>query len=379
MTKKKVSVYIAGGFVVTLAILLLVFVFAIIAEFIHPRQIPLTITTPSAERAYDGTPLTAEEYTIKHGELAQGHILDVTYGDGQTKVGSCENSVIVYVVTEDGTDVTDYYKIDVIPGTLQVKPAALHVMSSTVAKDYDGRHLRGHGYEIIYGELPEGHTLEARFLQSLLYVGEIENTMQAVVKDANGLDVSDQFEIAYSFGRIKINPRHLTVSSGSAEKVFDGTPLVSGYCNIEEGTTVFGETLQCKSVGTQTLAGQSLNYIDVTVVDRDGNDMSDQYRIDYRLGTLIVTPRKIAIRSADATKPYDGKPLSSSGWEILAGRLCQGHEISVETYGQQISVGESDNEIVHVSIFDTSGGHKVDVTNSYQIECYYGILTVTMP
>lgn len=379
MTKKKVSVYIAGGFVVTLAILLLVFVFAIIAEYVHPRQIPLTITTPSAERMYDGTPLTAEEYTIKYGELAQGHVLDVLYGEGQTKVGRCENSITVHVVTADGVDVTDCYKINVVPGTLQVNPAALHVMSATIAKDYDGRYLRGRGYEITYGELPEGHVLEARFLQSLLYVGEIENTMQAVVKDANGLDVSDQFEIAYSFGRIKINPRRLTIASGSAEKVFDGTPLTAGHCDIAQGTVVSGETLQCKSVGTQTLAGQSLNYINVTVVDKDGNDMSSQYEIVYRVGTLTVTPRRISIRSADATKPYDGAPLTSSGWEMLAGQLCQGHEMSVKTFGEQISVGECDNEIVHVSIFDTSSGHKVDVTNSYQIECYYGVLTVTMP
>ena len=165
----------------------------------------------------------------------------------------------------------------------------------------------------------------------------------------------------------------------SAEKVFDGTPLTSGHCDVVDGSVAPGETLRYESTGTQTLAGQSVNYISVSILDKDGNDTSNQYEILYRAGTLTVTPRKISIRSADATKPWDGKPLSSSGWELLAGQLCEGHEINVKTYGVQTSVGECDNEIVHVAIFDTSGGNRVDVTNSYQIECYYGTLTVTMP
>ena len=547
MSKKKVSVYIAGGFIVTLAILLLAFIFMIIAEFIHPRQIPLTITTPSVEREYDGTPLTAEEYTLKHGKLADGHILDVSYMAEQTKVGHCENTIKVHVVTADGVDVTDYYKIDVVPGTLRVNPVVLHITSSTISKYYDGKDLRGRGYEITLGELPEGHTVDAKFFRSQHFVGEVENTMQAVIRDANGLDVSDQFEIDYTFGslavyprpltvstpsaekvydglplnamdyrldegtvpdgqtmkievtgerstvgesensvtlamldaegndvteqyritfhlgtlrisplkltiqtadatrsyngspleakeylitsgellaghtlkpvfyqsqrlvgecenamravitnenqqdvsdqyeityyfgQLKVNKRRLTVSSGSAEKVFDGTPLTSGHCDVVDGSVAPGEALRFESTGTQILAGQSVNYISVSILDKDGNDTSNQYEIVYKAGTLTVTPRKISIRSADATKPWDGTPLSSTSWELLAGQLCEGHEISVKTYGVQTSVGECDNEIVHVAIFDTSGGNRVDVTNSYQIECYYGTLTVTMP
>ena len=547
MIKKKVSVYIAGGFIVALAIILLVFVSMIIAEYIHPRQIPLTITTPSAERDYDGTPLTAEEYTLKYGKLVEGHILDVVYGAGQTRVGHCENAVTVHVMAEDGSDVTDLYKIDVIPGTLRVNPKVLHVTSSTVTKYYDGNVLRGRGYEITQGEVPEGHTVDAGFYRSQQFVGEVENTMQIVILNGDHLDVSDQFEISYTFGTLAVYPRPLTIStksaekvydglplrdatysiedgtipdgqtmkievvgeqsavgesensvtlsmldaegndvtgqyhikyklgtlkitpvklviqtadasrtyngrplegkeyeitngelveghvlkpvfyqsqlyvgecentmkalivdqsnqdvsdqyeitytfgqlkvykrrltivSGSAEKIFDGIPLTSDHCEVQEGTVVSGETLHCESIGTRTLAGQSVNYINAYVVDKDGNDMSNQYEIIYRAGTLTVTPRKISIKSSDATKPYDGTPLSSSGWERLAGELCEGHEMNVKTFGQQISVGECDNQIVYVEIFDTASGQKVDVTGSYQIECYYGTLSVTMP
>ena len=45
MNRKKVSMYIAGGLVVAISVILLVFVTMIIAEQVHPRKIPLTLST----------------------------------------------------------------------------------------------------------------------------------------------------------------------------------------------------------------------------------------------------------------------------------------------------------------------------------------------
>jgi len=46
---------------------------------------------------------------------------------------------------------------------------------------------------------------------------------------------------------------------------------------------------------------------------------------------------------------------------------------------KQTEIGECDNQIVYVAVYDESSGKRVDVTGSYEILCYYGTLTVTMP
>lgn len=547
MNKKKVSMYIAGGLVVAISVILLVFVTMIIAEHIHPRKIPLTLSTVSAEKAYDGTPLKAEEYKLKYGKLTKGHKLEVSFNSEQTMVGSCQNEITVHVVDEQDNDVSDLYTIEVLYGTLKVEPVILHITSGTQSKYYDGNPLKGTQYEITQGELPEGHTVSPRFYHVQERVGQVENTMHASILDSKGNDVSDQFQITYDFGTLSVYPRRLTIStpghekvydgiplidetftleegtvpaghimniqvngkqitvgesengvnlnildkngndvtdqfritfrlgtlkvtprkitirsenlsrmydgtplkaeeytvtnghlagghylkvefyhsqlyvgecenaikatvlnkkkvdvsdqyeityifgklkvekrlltiaSGSAEKVFDGKPLTNSECSLVNGKVANGEKIHYHCVGSQTLAGQTMNFVSAYVTDAEGKDMSNQYEFSYQAGTLTVTPRKISIKSADATKRYDGTPLSSSQWEILAGNVCEGHTMQVTTYGKQTEIGECDNQIVYVAVYDESSGKRVDVTGSYEILCYYGTLTVTMP
>lgn len=547
MNRKKVSMYIAGGLVVAISVILLVFVTMIIAEQVHPRKIPLTLSTANGEKIYDGTPLKAEEYTLKYGKLTEGHRLEVSFDSEQTLVGSCPNEITVHVVDGDNNDVSDLYAIEVLHGTLKVEPVVLHITSATQSKYYDGNPLKGskyeitqgtlpegftvsprfyhtlervgqventmhasildpqgndvsdqfkitydfgtlsvypcrltvstpghekiydgtplidetytldegkipgghvmdirvkgkqttvgesensvnlnildengndvtdqfrityrlgvlkvtprkitirsenltrmydgspltaEGYEVTYGQLAGGHTLDVEFYRSQLYVGECENTIKATILNKDKVDVSDQYDITYIFGKLKVEKRRLTIASGSAEKVFDGKPLTNSECALVNGKVADGEEIHYHCIGSQTLAGQTMNFVSAYVTDAEGKDMSNQYEFSYQAGTLIVTPRKLSIKSADATKRYDGTPLSSSQWEILAGNVCEGHVMQVTTYGKQTEIGECDNQIVYVVVYDETGPKRVDVTGSYEILYYYGTLTVTMP
>ena len=94
--------------------------------------------------------------------------------------------------------------------------------------------------------------------------------------------------------------------------------------------------------------------------------------------TLVLTgvvsmPREIIeIKSASATKLYDGTPLTCERYEVSKGNLKEGHTIKVMFVGTRTQEGTSDN-VFSVVITDAEGKN---VTSSYQIIKTYGQLVV---
>jgi len=79
---------------------------------------------------------------------------------------------------------------------------------------------------------------------------------------------------------------------------------------------------------------------------------------------VITMPKEILkIRSGDASKNYDGTPLTATGYTLIDGELKEGHVIKVITFGSQTEIGASDNHFT-VIIIDQEGKH---VTSEYQI------------
>ncbi len=84
---------------------------------------PLTITAKSAEKQYDGTPLTRNEY--EHSDLVDGDsIASLTITGSQTNVGSTanvpSNAEITRAEGEEAVDVTHNYDITYVNGMLTV-------------------------------------------------------------------------------------------------------------------------------------------------------------------------------------------------------------------------------------------------------------------
>ena len=83
----------------------------------------IDLTTNSAQKPYDGTPLTCHEYTVIEGSLADGEFADIEFLGTQTAVGYSENKHRNYKIRkEDGTDVTANYEIKISTGILTVTP-----------------------------------------------------------------------------------------------------------------------------------------------------------------------------------------------------------------------------------------------------------------
>ena len=168
----------------------------------------LSFSTGSAEKYYDGQPLTISPDSFQQvgGELFAGHRLEAAAVGEITTVGSTPVKLSVAVVDERGNDVTSQYSIEVVEGELKVQPRRLVVsMNSSIKVSGEAADITSSG-AIVSGELLAGHTVKYRSMQNSL--GNYSaDTIFVWVVDENGNDVTDLYEVISAVGDISLqNP-----------------------------------------------------------------------------------------------------------------------------------------------------------------------------
>lgn len=139
-------------------------------------------------------------------------------------------------------------------------------------------------------------------------------------EDGKYIEESEEFSA-------EIQPKALTITAESAEKVYDGEPLVKdGYI---AGKLVSGDKIiEVKVSGTQTNAGNTENVPHNAKICGNGTDKTKNYAISYANGTLKVTPRDIADAQIDMKQTeyvynesaHNPKPIVMiNGKELLNG------------------------------------------------------------
>ena len=253
---------------------------------------PLTVATESANKVYDGKPLTAGG---KVDGLVNGETVAFKLVGSQTKVGSSDNA---YRIEWSGTAKRANYKLEAETiGKLTVTESADEVVVTTTGGTftYDGS---SHGAAVKVANLPEGYSLEtAESAASAKDVSDGEVTATAdvlVIKNAEGEDVTSKLNVKFVDGTIKVEPAKLTVTTPSVSKVYDGEALTaegraSGFVN--------GEAATLKTTGSQTEVGSSVNGYELVW---DGSAKAANYTVEEDLGTLTVSAQSINPDDADA-------------------------------------------------------------------------------
>lgn len=155
------------------------------------------------------------------------------------------------------------------------------------------------------------------------------------VRVTNG-GVSDEYE-----STIKITPRPITITTGSATKTYDGTPLTNSEIEITKGSLVNESDLEYRTNGTITDAGTADN----SILTIGTIEMQTNYDITVEEGTLTVTPRPITLTSGSASKNYDGTALTNSEVTITSGSLVNAGDVTYAAVGTITNVGSSLNRI----------------------------------
>ena len=82
-------------------------------------------------------------------------------------------------------------------GVIGTYPEKIIISSGSASKAYDGTELYNNEWKHVDGKLKEGHKIEANTYVRIIDVGEQLNYITAVIKDANGSDVSRDYDIEY--------------------------------------------------------------------------------------------------------------------------------------------------------------------------------------
>ena len=149
---------------------------------------------------------------------------------------------------------------------------------------------------------------KASDLPQYVYAG----SYQISVKVANG-----GVESVPKTATVSIQPREITLTSGSDQKVYDGEPLTKDEVNITGDGFVKGEGVTCKVTGSQTEVGSSKNTF-TYIFNKETKEQN--YKITSKEGDLIVTPSEdtvtVNIKGHDGTEQYDGTEKSVTGYEV---------------------------------------------------------------
>ena len=135
---------------------------------------------------------------------------------------------------------------------------------------------------------------------------------QIYVKVVNG-----GAESAPKTATVSIQPREITLTSGSDQKVYDGEPLTNDKITVTGDDFVEGEGVTCEVTGSQTEVGSSKN----TFTYRFNEGTEEQnYKITPEEGDLIVTPSAetviVNIKEHGGTEKYDGTEKSVTGYDV---------------------------------------------------------------
>ena len=135
--------------------------------------------------------------------------------------------------------------------------------------------------------------------------------------DCNNENFNVSYEIAGSV-EITISPRKVTITSGTASKEYDGTPLTNDNVTVSGDGFVNGELPVYTFTGSQTNAGTSENTFTVTFAEsegglsgsglrgmaetRDPTALKINYEAEEVFGNLTVDPKEVTVTADDKTK-----------------------------------------------------------------------------
>lgn len=284
---------------------------------ILPR--PITVTANGGEKQYDGKPLTAADtgYDIGGEGLVEGHEADVALSGSQTAPGASPATVESVAVKDGDVDVANNYDVATADGSLKVtnRDAKYEVTlkaNSSTGNVYDGTEKSAKGVvtdrfvidDVEYA-VSGYETQDPAEVAAGVYTNNVSGDFK--VKDPAGNDVTSEFAVHTEDGELEILPREVTLASGSATKIYDGTALELPDVTVG-GDGFVGTEASVRATGSITDIGGP---IDNTIVVEPGEGfIAANYNVVYTVGKLTVTSASIdpddpSYTGIQINNPYD--------------------------------------------------------------------------
>ena len=310
----------------------------------------VTLTSATASKVYDKTPLTNSNIAIGGDGFAKLEGASYHVTGSQTNVGDSNNE-FTYKLNDDTKD--SNYNIEVKFGKLYITTqdgqVIVVITGHKKTYDYDGTEKTVSGYDV---SITEGSTYaEADFT----FNGNAEVKATEANTYPMGLKVSDftnnntnysSVTFVVNDGLLVIKPKSIipdgpdtpdekktgievTDPEGS---IYDGLPHVNPLTvtDTKTGTTLVKDTDYTLSYSEDVI---NVGTVDVTV-NGIGN-YAGEFKKSYK-----ITPREYTVTTDSAKKVYDGTALTAGG--KIEG-IVDGEVVVVHTTGSQTEVGSTPN------------------------------------
>ena len=284
----------------------------------------VTLTSEKASKPYDGTPLTRPDVKVE-GNFVDGEVTKVEATGSVTYVSDGEVTNTI-VITKGENFKESNYSITKHEGKLSITPVTdevtVRIKGNKDTATYNGEEQSVSGYTVdsisntIYSSTD--FTLNGQATATGKDANTYPMNLDATQFVNNNTNFSNvKFEIAED-GQLVINPRAVTLTSETASKDYDGTPLTRPNVKVE-GNFVDGEVTKVEATGSVTYVSEG-DVTNTIVITKGENFKESNYSITKHEGTLSITEVDaevtVTIKGHEETATYDGNPHSVEGYEI---------------------------------------------------------------
>ena len=349
----------------------------------------VTLTSESADKPYDGTPLTRPDVTVSDEGFVDGEVSDIKATGTITDKGSVPNTI---TFTEGENFKASNYIIVRETGTLTITADAtevvVYISGNTGTEKYDGTEKTVTGYKVtgissdLYKEsdfaFTGNATVSATDAKATSYpmgltAGNFEN------KNDNFSKVT----FVVTDGSLTIDPRTVTLTSESATKEYDGTPLTRPDVTVSGDGFVEGEVSGIKATGSITYYGEVDNDIKYT---KEAGYKDSNYIVTPEIGKLGITrsSKELKVVANSGTWEYDGKFHADGGYTVTFGK--ESYTVAAGE-SAKLSTGDTVTAIITKqvkNVADSADGNNAIVTLTIDNAAQYanvsqanGTLTIT--
>ena len=280
-------------------------------------EVTVTIKGHEDSVTYDGKPHSVEGYEITDISNKLYTKDDVQF-TGQAKAEGTEAGTYQMHLTKDqfSNKNSNFKKVTFVveDGSLIINRKSIDDQNRiTVTKPSDSKYDgEEHKNKPTVTDTKTNRTLVEGTDYELSYSEDVINagTVTVTVKGIGNYEGS--FEVTY-----EITKRNVTLTSGSASKVYDKTALTKDEVTVSGDGFAKDEGATYTVTGSQTEVGESKNTF---TYELKSNTTASNYNITKELGNLIVTAQDgevvVTITGHSDTVEYDGNEKSVSGYDV---------------------------------------------------------------
>ncbi len=347
---------------------------------------PIKVTTVTNSWEYDGEAHSDTRYTISYGSgyysIVRGQSTVCENPTSVTNVFDGERmNVYTMRILEGTVDKSANYIISYVYGTLKITPRPVSIITGTNEWEYDGAHhsektftyAQGSkhfvaGYDINFIDAPTVRVVE----------DGIKNNDYYVTVTRAGRDYTENYTITYTYGKISIKAREITVLTDTNEWMFDGMPHMDDGFTIIRGSLVPGDVGAAHGVPSVTFVTEGVvrNEFYITITNAQGADMKNNYRITYEYGNIEITPRVVYVVTVTKSWEYDGLPHDDNSWTYgdTSKHFLSSHKVTASKGPSvtEVSDGKEQN-VFKLSVTNSRGE---DMLGNYKVHYTYGYISI---